>query len=284
MDTTFDLFPELGKGEKLPSKPLVQPVEGHLWTAQKSQLIAEYVHRFLLVTHHGVYIDLFAGPQGETFNDDWSVKRILELRSEGNPAIRHYAVCDRNREQVKRLRELESLHAHKSHEFRIYSGDANLKIGAMLSDAGIGPRTATFCLIDQRTLECHWDTVRTISDYKPGYKIEIFYFLAQAWIDRAMKSTTKFARLSRWWGDEDYKRFIDLKSVERAWALCQKFKDLGYTYVHPFSIHESGTVSKTMYYMIHASDHPKAQSLMAQAYNKVKGSTPAGEQQEFLLE
>lgn len=284
MDTTIDLFPELGKGEKLPTSPLVRPVEGHLWTAQKSLLIAEYVHRFLLVTHHGVYIDLFAGPQGETFTDDWSVKRILELRSEGNPSIGRYAVCDKNRRQVERLRELKALHDHKAHEFKIYSGDANKKIHAMLSEAGIGPRTATFCLIDQRTLECHWDTVRTVAEHKEGYKIEIFYFLAQAWIDRAMKSTRNFGRLERWWGDENYHRFINLKSVERAWALCEKFEDLGYTYVYPFSIHESDAQSKTMYYMIHASDHPKAQSLMAQAYNKVKGATPVGEQQEFRLE
>ena len=61
----------------------------------------------------------------------------------------------------------------------------------MLRDAPITPKTACFCLIDQRTFQCHWATVRAVAQRKQhdDYKIEVFYFLAQGWIDRAWAGT-----------------------------------------------------------------------------------------------
>lgn len=280
---TEPLFPELGKGGKLPPKPKPKGVEGHLWTAEKSLLIAEYVHRFLMVTKNGIYIDLFAGPQGEVFNEDWSVKRVVELRTEGNPAINHYALCDKSRKQVALLRQLKAEHQERSHTFEVYPGDANKQIGKMLDESSIKPKSACFCLMDQRTLECEWSTVEQVAKYKDGYKIEIFYFLAQGWIDRAMKSTRNFGRLERWWGRKDYNTFLDLHSVDRAWAFCNRFQELGYAHVHPFAIYEKGDHGRTMYYMIHASDHPKAQSLMAQAYNQVRKNSGEGAKQRLLF-
>ena len=52
-----------------------------LWTAEKASLIDEYIHRFLLVTKHGVYLDLFAGPQRAGDLESWSVRRVLVRRS-----------------------------------------------------------------------------------------------------------------------------------------------------------------------------------------------------------
>ena len=281
MGTIDQLFPELGKGGKKKIPPYTKPMEGHIWTASKSKLIDEYIHRFLLVTKHGAYVDLFAGPQRETFSDDWSVKRVLERRSPDSPSLRYYAVCDANPSQVARLETLSRLHSHKPHQFKIYDGDANEQIEAMLDDL---PDVPTFCLIDQRTLECRWETVRKVALHKDQYKIEIFYFLAQAWLDRSWKSTKDAERLHSWWGRDDYKDFIHLGSVYRAQAFCSRFKmELGYAYVHPFSIHEKGEDSKTMYYMIHASDHPRAPVFMSEAYNHVRRETAGGiEQLSFL--
>ena len=76
-----------------------------LWTAEKASLIDEYIHRFLLVTKHGVYLDLFAGPQRADDLESWSVRRVLVRRTEGSPSVRHYAVCDEDPAQVERLRE-----------------------------------------------------------------------------------------------------------------------------------------------------------------------------------
>ena len=74
------------------------------------------------------------------------------------------------------------------------------------------------------------------------------------------------------------------RSFERANALCQRFRnELGYAYADPFSIHEKGKGSRTMYYMIHASDHPRAVTLMSQAYRKVGGDRHMGGEQIPLL-
>ncbi len=142
----------------------------------------------------------------------------------------------------------------------------------MLKEAPISQKTACFCLIDQRTFECRWSTVEAIARFKrEGYKIELFYFLAQGWIDRAWASTKQEGRLAGWWGNDDYERFRALSSIDRAQALCSRFRDeFGYAYSDPFAIHEKGEGSRTMYYMIHASDHPEACSLMSRAYRRVQ--------------
>lgn len=232
-------------------------------------MICEYIHLFLVITKNGVYLDLFAGPQSGSYDKNWSVKRVMELRSEGSPSIRHYAVCDKKRSQIKLLRLLKEEHQQKSHAFKIYKGDANEKVASMLAEAQISAKTACFCLIDQRTLECHWETVKAIAEYKKeGYKIEIFYFLAQGWLDRSWKSTKKVKRLRNWWGREDYEVFLNLKSVERAYAMCDRFCDeLNYEYADPWAIYDKGSSGRTMYYMIHASDHYRAGKIMSDAYN-----------------
>ena len=257
-------------GDLSPERPRprarTQPVDigAPLWTVDKSRLIDEYIHHFLLVTKHGVYLDLFAGPQHATDTENWSVRRVLERRTEGNPSIRHYAVCDIKRKQAERLRDVGKNHP----SFRVYEGDANERVHQMLNEAPLTSKTACFCLIDQRTFECHWTTVEAVARYKrEGYKIELFYFLAQTWLDRAWASTQNKEKLAAWWGKGDHERFRKLPSVARALALCDRFRDeLDYTYSDPFSIHEKGEGSRTMYYMIHASDHPAACGLMARAY------------------
>ena len=263
-------------GDRPPGKPVkLTLAEGGapLWTAEKASLIDEYIHRFLLVTKHGVYLDLFAGPQWVDDPESWSVRRVLERRTAGNPSIRHYAVCDENPAQVKRLRALGGCHD----SFHVYAGDVNERIHAMLREAPIGPKTACFCLVDQRTFECHWATVEAVARYKrEGFKIELFYFLAQGWLDRA-QSTSGPEKLRAWWGNSDYRQFLERRSHDRANTLCRRFiHELGYEYSIPFAIHEKGEGSRTMYYMIHASDHPRAARLMSEAYGTVGSSRPTG--------
>ena len=268
MTTQKKLFGDAGPGtSRSRARDLQSDIATPLWTAYKSRLLDEYIHHFLMVTKHGVYLDLFAGPQRGNDTENWSVRRILRRRTQG-PAISHYAVCDNDPEQIERLRDTGTAHP----SFLVYEGDANEQIHRMLKDAPIGPKTACFCLIDQRTVECKWTTVETVAQYKSeGYKIEIFYFLAQAWLDRVLVSTKDKEKLEAWWGNCNYEQFRALRSFDRARALCARFRDeLGYAHVLPFSIHEKGDDSRTMYYMVHASDHPDAGRLMATAYQQAR--------------
>ncbi len=129
-----------------------------------------------------------------------------------------------------------------------------------------------FCLIDQRTFECNWETVKTVAEYKSAseFKIEIFYFLAQRWFDRAWQSRRDLSTLVPWWGRDDVQKFLEQRGVDRARLLLQRFiGEFGYKYVTPWSIHDRGNQGRTMFYMIHASDHPRATRLMSEAYNAV---------------
>ena len=265
--TQIDAFSAEPPGEQ--TKLKLQESGPALWTAEKAALIAEYIHLFLLVTKHGVYVDLFAGPQRVEDAESWSVRRVLERRTEGNPTIRHFAVCDKDREQTDRLRELGSDHP----SFRVYEGDVNEEIETILDEAAIRPKTACFCLIDQRTFECHWTTVQAVARHKAeGRKIELFYFLAQGWLDRAQSKASP-EKLEAWWGNGDYRDFLRLRSFERANALCHRFRhELNYEHAMPFAIQQEGPNSRTMYYMIHASDHRRAAELMSQAYRTVRES------------
>ena len=217
--TQLDAFNAESPGEL--TGPRLEKSGPALWSAEKSALIDEYIHLFLLVTKHGVYVDLFAGPQRVEDTESWSVRRVLERRTQGNPSIRHFAVCDKDPGQAQRLRELGSRHP----SFRVYPGDVNEEIHTILEGAAIGTKTACFCLIDQRTFECHWATVEAVARHKAeGRKIELFYFLAQGWLDRAQSRASE-EKLRAWWGNGDYGQFLGLRSYERANALCRRFRD-----------------------------------------------------------
>ena len=64
--------------------------------------------------------------------------------------------------------------------------------------------------------------------------------------------------------------------------MCERFKrELGYGFAEPFPIFEAGEGSRTMYYMIHASDHERALRLMAEAYRKVPSRREARQNLEL---
>ena len=97
----------------------------------------------------------------------------------------------------------------------------NRLVNVMLEDAPITPKTACFCPIDQRTFECQWATVEAVARHKAeGRKVEVFYFLAQRWFDRAWDSTKDKSKLAAWWGREDYESFRPLSSFARARRPC----------------------------------------------------------------
>ena len=52
--------------------------------------------------------------------------------------------------------------------------------------------------------------------------------------------------------------------------MSERFKnELGYTYSYPFPIQQEGLQGRIMFWMIHASGHPRASDLMWQAYRHI---------------
>jgi three-Cys-motif partner protein len=258
-------FPPL---DDIPAEPSLKQIERPVCTSNKAQLIMRYLKYFVYITHHGTYIDGFAGPQEERICDTWAAKLVIESEPRW---MRHFHLCDANRSQVKLLRQMKASQTPCQYprNIEIYQGNFNLKIDKILKSGDITDKEATFCLLDQRTFECEWSTVEKLSAFKTaGTKIELFYFLANSWQERAFAAQKKEIVPAAWWGRDDWKDVRDMTRDDRRAAFVDRFKrDLGYRSVKAWPIFGSLTGGALMYYMIHATDHPEAPKLMSRAYH-----------------
>ena len=247
-----------------PPKPLrVIAPTNPVWTENKAQFIMRYLRYFVYITKHGTYIDGFAGPQAERETDSWAAKLVLDSEPK---RIRHFHLCDANPAQVARLQALKPLQGARdssgkpiNRDITIYSGDFNQRVDEILAAGTISEKEATFCLLDQRTFECEWATVEKLARYKKsGMKIELFYFLANSWLNRALSAQKDTEKLARWWGREDWHKLRDMSRDTRRDAMVERMRsELGYKYVMPWQIFKRKTGGILMYYMIHATDHPE---------------------------
>jgi three-Cys-motif partner protein len=272
---------ELAVCHEVPPEPRTATGSNPVWTDNKARFIMLYLRYFVYITHHGTYIDGFAGPQAECETESWAAKLVLESKPRW---IRHLHLCDASREQAKRLQELKELQPltdeqgrHLHREIHVYHGDFNEKIDEILKTGDVSEKEATFCLLDQRTFECDWHTVEKVARFKKsGNKIELFYFLANGWFERALSGQKDMDRLARWWGRDDW---TDLKSMTREGRcdiMVHRLKsELLYQSAKAYPIYKKDTGGAIMYYMIHATDHPQGPVQMARAYrNTVRPVDP----------
>lgn len=231
------------------------------------------------MTKHGTYIDGFSGPQEPDRPEMWSAKLVL-----GNNLLQHFYLFERDNQKVKVLEALKKLH-HKKH-VELFPGDFNIEIHKFLGSGRIKDKEAAFCLIDQRTFECHWKSIEAIAAHrKTGYKIELFYFLANQWLPRAFSGLRDDSIPERWWGRTDWRILKEMNSHERVMAFVKRFEsELHYKYVNPWPINERLGRGHLMYHMIHAADHIEAPRLMRRAYDKAARPEGAASQIELNLQ
>jgi three-Cys-motif partner protein len=272
--TQSDLF---GPAERVgqdatPKEPELRRIQSPVWTDNKALLIMHYLHYFVLLTKHGTYIDGFAGPQGECETESWAAKLVLASEPRW---IRHFHLCDEKRSQIGRLTELKNSQPARdtkgrklNRKIHIYHGDFNSKVDEILGGATITEKEASFCLLDQRTFECWWQSIEKLASYKKsGNKIEIFYFLANGWLERALAAQKNTDVLERWWGRSDWTQLRQMSREERRDALVARLKhEMHYKSVKAWPIFERENGGAIMYYMIHATDHPEAPKFMSRAY------------------
>jgi three-Cys-motif partner protein len=248
-------------------KPLkFAPAQRPIWTENKAKLIERYLFYFVLITKHGAYIDGFAAPQDASNSEAWSAKLVLESK----PALlRQFWLCELDPDRVKKLHELKAEQpVSKRRMIEIVPGDFNKNVAGLLANSNIDEAVATFCLLDQRTFECEWQTLVTLAQHKKNHKIELFYFLGTGWLDRSIKaSSTNEDRVAKWWGRSDFRSLQGMNSHNRALLFCQRMKDeLGYKHANPWPIYSKEVGGKVMYHMIHATDHDEAPKIMNRAY------------------
>jgi three-Cys-motif partner protein len=200
---------------------------------------------------------------------------VIEVRPRW---MKQFHLFDVSRAQAARLRKMAAAQPppdRDRHEpkrvIRIYEGDFNTRVQDLLV-AGALPRDATFCLLDQRTFECEWATVKALASYKTGrqHKIELLYFLPNFWLPRAMMAQRDKTVIDRWWGGNDWRILRDLPGIERATLVSKRFKDeFAYASARYYPIFQQAEGGgHTMYYLVHAADHPESRRLMARAYRR----------------
>ena len=275
-------FPPL---DDIPAEPFLKQIQRPVCTSNKAQLIMRYLKYFVFITKHGTYIDGFAGPQEERMCDTWAAKAVIESEPKW---MRHFHLCDHKRSQVKLLLQLRASQPQCQYDrnVEIYEGSFNDKVDQILNSGDITEKEATFCLLDQRTFECHWSTVEKLARFKTaGTKIELFYFLANSWQERAFAAQKQLHVPAAWWGREDWKDIRDMTRDDRRDAFVARFKrDLGYRSVKAWPIFGSLTGGALMYYMIHATDHPEAPKQMSRAYRSTVSPSEPVEQQKLFVE
>jgi len=271
-ELTSPAFEQLGLYD-VPVIASARPTDAHagplpLWTESKAALIAGYLLRFVQVTHHGTYIDGFAGPQHDVSR--WSAKRVVDIE-----LLQHFYLCDRKPAQIKALERLRD--DRPGRDIRVVPGDFNVTVAGILVSGLITDKEACFALLDQRTFECQWATVESLANHKAGaHKIEQFYFLANYWLPRALSKVSE-ARASAWWGRDDWRDLDKMHGTARASLVAKRLRDdLGYGFATSWPIFDRRHGRRTMYYMIHASDHERAPKLMGDAYREAVGPLGTG--------
>ena len=262
----------------------IETLPSPIWTETKAQLIANYLRLFLLITRHGAYIDGFAGPQDKRNPDSWAAKLVVEI----SPAwMKKFFLCeldgDAYADLVTMIGTQPELGGRQIHHKR---GDFNQWVDDVLATGRITDKTATFALLDQRSTECHWTTVKKLATHKRGArKIELFYFFPTGWVHRTVSETKDTAVLDAWWGDDGWRQIQGVKQDQAAGLFVRKIQALGYRDVKSWPIcSQQFGAGRTMYHMIHATDHLEAPKLMFRAYRDLIGNVPPGEQTQLPFE
>jgi three-Cys-motif partner protein len=194
------LFNDLPPPRDKPIK--FKPAERPIWTENKAKLIERYLYYFVLITKHGAYIDGFSGPQYPERTDAWAAKLVLESKP---PFLRKFWLCEKAPEKLPALEQLAHSNKKRGRTIKVVPGDFNSNVAEILGSGAITEKMASFCLLDQHTFECEWKTVQALAHHKQQNKIELFYFLATGWLDRAINATTRNQEmLTKWWGRDDW--------------------------------------------------------------------------------
>lgn len=267
---------------------LVRAIRHPVWTEEKARLIERYLFYFVQITRHGTYIDGFSGPQEPGKHEMWSARLVLESRPRW---LRNFYLCELDSTKIEQLESLvasqpppDKKKSEPKRHIRVLSGDFNRLVDSILADGKITEKEAAFALLDQRTLECHWETVRKLATHKNhGHKIELFYFLPMRWFHRAASSLKAPEEvLAAWWGRSDWGDLTRMSQGEICDCVRDRFmKELGYKSAKPWPIYEREDGGAVMYYMVHVSDHPEAPKLMWRAYDRANFPPPPPEQLGF---
>lgn len=90
--------------------------------------------------------------------------------------------------------------------------------------------------------------------------------------------------MKEWWGRDDWRKFVDAPSSDRADIFGRRLIDeFGYRYAISWPIKAEIGQGRIMYHMIHATDHAEAPQLMGRAYRRATISEESAQQLDLNL-
>jgi three-Cys-motif partner protein len=220
-----------------------------------------------------VYVDCFAGPgryemDGESVEGSpvIAVREAAKLVQSG--AVRNLLLClvDGRPEQVERLKSrLNDQQPYPSNlEVRVSCADSRSFVPALLPH--LGSRVPAFFFIDPYGHPLALPVVRKILG-RP--RTEVLINLMWFQINRDLNNPQVESRLDDLFGDKEWKKqpFMTMHGFERERAFISYFSaQLKCRYVLPFKVRydveDKQNIRRTKYYLLHASNHPKAALLM----------------------
>jgi three-Cys-motif partner protein len=275
------LFPELPQVE-LAKVRRYKRIDQPIWTDHKARFIQQYLRYFVQITKHGTYLDGFAGPQYPDKLDAWTASLVLASEPKW---LRRFYLCELDQQSIQRLEKLvadQPIPLSKSgrrlpRSVEVIPGDFNQSVDQILGSGKITQKEAAFCLLDQRTFECHWETLVKLAAFKqpPHNKIELLYFLGVGWLHRAFSGLKDQEIAAKWWGRTDWDSLHTMSCWAIADLMRKRFNDeLGYKFSAAYPIYDREAGNRIMYYMVHASDHVDAPALMVRAHAKAVRALP----------
>ena len=242
------------------------------------------------ITHHGTYIDGFAVRSRNAKRNSMGRQACARKQAALDTPYPFVRCQPRASEEASALAAEQPQFDDKgrriNRDINVYHGNFNQKLREILQEAEISENEATFCLLDQRTFECDWASVAALAQHKQtGNKIELFYFLAIGWLERALSGIKDTDKLVRWWGRSDWTSLKGMRREALRDEIVNRLKtDFRYQSVKAYPIYNRDSGGAIMYYMIHATDHPEAPIQMARAYrNVVRPDGPYEDQQLDLF-
>jgi len=259
--------------------------EWHYWSRNKLDILAGYLSAFNQASgslDERIYLDLMAG---QPENAD----AVTGERFDGSARIALDAIPGFTRHAFGELsvRNAASLEAdlrtrHPLADFRVYPGDCNITIEAMLKELDPYRWAPTFAFLDQQAVELHWATLEKISAFRRSkkYKAEMWILCSPTMTNRGRRGTRGIGygnNITRFYGTPDWlciERALDedllIPRQFRAemvnllrWRLHEQ---LGYKHTVRIPMHMKNNLE--IYDMVFATDNDAGLKIMSWLYGK----------------
>ena len=269
-----------------------QPRYWGFWTRGKLDILSRYLNAFTTAGNkltEFIYLDLFAG-QPENIERLYgkeipgSVQIALDVKNPPFTRLRFF--------EKDHFQELEeSLSTYKDRNFKVVPGDCNKNISEVLESLSWYRWAPTFAFIDPNGPDCHWSTLKTLSEFRKsrkGYKTEIWLLFADGMFPRTLPLDGNLdraaeKRITLMFGTEDWlpiykarcnKRIESSEAQKKYLNLMQQRleNELGYKWTHPLKI--SNENKGHLYHLIFATDHPAGSKIMKDLYKKARKELP----------